>query len=174
MCEILDWSHCGFQWTSRMVPPRSAPTVKDCRCGGVMMCGRLPGDTNDDLFRIPMGTKTLHGCSGVTYHLWGPWSVFQLDNDPGYAVTWLFDQEDWWPAVQDEHPTEVARDGLDCREKKMPIDSLKNSFSRKHFSHYFRIIDSNLNVYFQTTRKHHWITQIFAFHWFRLCLFCIN
>lgn len=36
-----------------IVPPRAAPTVKKCRCGGVMMCSRFPGNTTDDLFRIP-------------------------------------------------------------------------------------------------------------------------
>lgn len=36
-----------------IVPPRATPAVKNCRCGGAMMCSRFPGDTTDDLFRIP-------------------------------------------------------------------------------------------------------------------------
>lgn len=137
-----------------------------------MMCSRFPGDTADDLFRIPCALKL-----GTAALQWRticeePWSVFQLDNDPKHAFTWLFDREHWWTAVLDKHPTEAARGELQ-REEDAKTFVEKKLFKENFFKQKTRLHCKC--IYWNTSIGRTFIigwSLIFVSHTF--CHFCIT
>lgn len=70
---------------------------EECRCGGVMMCRRFPGDAADDLFRIRCALKPARPLCGDVPSV-GTMICFPMRRWPQtrlHVTCGLFDQEGW-------------------------------------------------------------------------------
>lgn len=102
MFEIFDSSHWGgFREASRGGGVDSSSTCgsrcEECRCCGVMMCRRFPGDAADDLFRIRCALKAARPLCGDVPSV-GTMICFPMRRWPQtrlHVTCGLFDQEGW-------------------------------------------------------------------------------